>query len=106
VPAELSLACSGLRLDSLAGLVACPHKAGAVAFALCLTNLEIVMELDLVDEMNWEDSDKVEIISLEEAGLEEAPLAEETHRHGHVFRNGIHAYLDWYFDGSIENDDY
>jgi len=67
---------------------------------------EIVMELDLVDEMNWEDSDKVEIISLEEAGLEEAPLAEETHRHGHVFRNGIHAYLDWYFDGSIENDDY
>jgi len=67
---------------------------------------EIVMQLDLVDEMNWEDSDKVEIISLEEAGLEEAPLAEETHRHGHVFRNGIHAYLDWFFDGSIENDDY
>lgn len=26
--------------------------------------------LDLVDEMNWEDSDKVEFISLEEAGLE------------------------------------
>jgi len=63
-------------------------------------------QLDLVDEMNWEDSDKVEIISLEEAGLEEAPLAEETHRHGHVFRNGIHAYLDWYYDGSVENDDY
>ena len=27
--------------------------------------------LDLVDEMNWEDCDKVETISLEEAGLEE-----------------------------------
>lgn len=26
--------------------------------------------LDLVDEMQWEDSDKVEFISLEEAGLE------------------------------------
>jgi len=75
-------------------------------FALLFVYKEIVMELDLVDEMNWEDSDKVEIISLEEAGLEEAPLAEETHRHGHVFRNGIHAYLDWFFDGSIENDDY
>ena len=32
--------------------------------------------IDLVDEMNWEDSDKVEIISLEEAGFEEAPQAE------------------------------
>ena len=27
-------------------------------------------DLDLVDEMNWEDSDKVEFITLEEAGLE------------------------------------
>ena len=27
-------------------------------------------QLDLVDEMNWEDSDKVEFISLEDAGLE------------------------------------
>lgn len=26
--------------------------------------------LDLVDEMQWEDSDKVEFISLEDAGLE------------------------------------
>lgn len=26
--------------------------------------------LDLVDEMNWEDSDKVEFLTLEEAGLE------------------------------------
>lgn len=29
-------------------------------------------ELDLVDEMNWEDFDKVEFITLEEAGLENA----------------------------------
>jgi hypothetical protein len=28
--------------------------------------------LDLVDEMQWEDSDKVEFISLESAGLENA----------------------------------
>lgn len=28
--------------------------------------------LDLVDEMQWEDSDKVEFITLEEAGLENA----------------------------------
>lgn len=27
-------------------------------------------QLDLVDEMNWEDSDKIEFISLEAAGLE------------------------------------
>jgi hypothetical protein len=27
--------------------------------------------LDLVDEMQWEDSDKVEWVTLEEAGLEE-----------------------------------
>ena len=26
--------------------------------------------LDLVDEMNWEDSDKVEFLTLQEAGLE------------------------------------
>jgi hypothetical protein len=106
VPAELSLACGRPRLNLFIGL-ATPRKRGRgwLRPFVCLTK-EIVMELDLVDEMNWEDSDKVEIISLEEAGLEEAPLAEETHRHGHVFRNGIHAYLDWFFDGSIENDDY
>lgn len=27
-------------------------------------------QLDLVDEMQWEDSDKIEFISLEAAGLE------------------------------------
>ena len=50
--------------------------------------------------------DLVETVSLEDAGLEEQTLVEETHLHGHVFRNGIHAYLDWFYDGSIENDDY
>ena len=29
------------------------------------------LELDLVDEMQWEDSDKVEWLTLEEAGLEQ-----------------------------------
>ena len=83
-----------------------PAQAWAGMASPSLTFKEIVMDLDLVDEMNWENSDKVESISLEEAGLEEAALAEETHLHGHVFRNGIHAYLDWFFEGSIENDDY
>lgn len=27
-------------------------------------------QLDLVDEMQWEDSDKIEFVSLEDAGLE------------------------------------
>lgn len=27
-------------------------------------------ELDLVDEMQWEDSDKIEFVTLEQAGLE------------------------------------
>ena len=35
-----------------------------------LANLPL--ELDLVDEMQWEDSDKVEWLTLEEAGLEQA----------------------------------
>lgn len=30
-------------------------------------------DLDLVDEMEWEDCDKVEFLTLEEAGLEDAP---------------------------------
>ena len=56
--------------------------------------------MDLVDEMNWEDSDKVEIISLEEAGMEEAPLHTEIEaKSGTMFYLGIHAYLDWFYDG-------
>lgn len=65
------------------------------------------MNLDLVDEMNWEDSDKIEKLSLEEAGLEEESLTDEIEAtSGTVFRNGIHTYLDWFYEGSIENDDY
>jgi len=64
------------------------------------------MMIDLVDEMDWEDSDKVQKLTLEEAGYEEEMLVEETHLHGKVFRSGIHAYLDWFYDGSIENGDY
>jgi hypothetical protein len=60
--------------------------------------------LDLIDEMQWEDSDKVNKISLLEAGFEELPLEEETHLHGKVFRNGIYAYLNWFYDG--EQDDF
>ncbi|CAB4170000.1 hypothetical protein UFOVP907_42 [uncultured Caudovirales phage] len=55
--------------------------------------------LDLVDEMDWEDSDKVTILTLDEAGLEEPSLETETHRYGNVFRSGIIAYLDWFYDG-------
>jgi len=68
--------------------------------------MDISNEIDLVDEMNWEDSSKIEMLSLEDASLEEPALEEETHLHGKVFRNGIHAYLDWFYDGSIENGDY
>jgi hypothetical protein len=53
-------------------------------------------QLDLVDEMNWEDSDKVEKISLEEAGLEE----ENDHVHGvfHSNEGSLYNYLAWYYD--------
>ena len=42
--------------------------AGAVPALTKRTNMQ---ELDLVDEMAWEDSDKVEWLTLEEAGLEQ-----------------------------------
>lgn len=51
--------------------------------------------------------DLVETVSLETANLEEESLTDEIEAvSGTVFRNGIHAYLDWFYDGSIENDDY
>lgn len=57
-------------------------------------------ELDLVDEMNWEDCDKVERISLEEAGLEEEPLTTEIEAaSGTIFYQSIFAYLEWWGDG-------
>ena len=63
-------------------------------------------QLDLVDEMDWENNDKVEILSLKDAGLEEDSLDEGMHVHGKVFRSGIHSYLDWFYDGNIESGDY
>jgi hypothetical protein len=51
--------------------------------------------LDLVDEMNWEDSDKVEKLTLEEAGLEES-----SHTDQH-FKEGILDYMEWFYDGEL-----
>ena len=56
-------------------------------------------QLDLVDEMNWEDSDKVEKITLEEAGFE------ETNESDNAFKSGIYAYLDWFYDGEMSEFD-
>lgn len=54
------------------------------------------IQLDLVDEMEWEDCDKVEKITLEEAGLEET----NDHVHGvyHSSAGSIYSYLAWYYD--------
>jgi hypothetical protein len=49
--------------------------------------------LDLVDEMNWEDSGKVEKITLEDAGFEELSPMDA------AFNCSILAYLDWFYDG-------
>jgi hypothetical protein len=49
--------------------------------------------LDLVDEMNWEDSDKVERFTLEEASLEESNPMDV------AFSCSILAYCDWFYDG-------
>ena len=51
--------------------------------------------LDLVDEMNWEDSDKVDMLTLEEAGLEEDNESDNS------FKCGIFAYLNWFYDGDV-----
>ena len=48
-------------------------------------------QLDLVDEMQWENV--VDFETLEEVGLE------ETNPTDHVFKHGIHAYLEWFYDG-------
>jgi hypothetical protein len=55
--------------------------------------------LDLVDEMDWEDSDKVEKVTLEEAGLE------EWNETDNVFAAGIYAYLNWFYDGEMSEFD-
>lgn len=55
--------------------------------------------IDLVDEMNWEDSDKVERLTLEEAGLEESNPMDE------AFTCSILAYCDWFYDGAMSEFD-
>lgn len=60
---------------------------------------DIYNQLDLVDEMNWEDSPKVEKITLEEAGLE------ETNETDNSFMHGIYAYLNWFYDGEMSEFD-
>ena len=49
--------------------------------------------------MNWEDSPKVEKITLEEAGLE------ETNETDNSFMHGIYAYLNWFYDGEMSEFD-
>lgn len=56
-----------------------------------------IEELDLVDEMNWEDSPKVEKLSLSEAGLEE-----DENPVDNQFAAGIFAYLEWFYDGDLD----
>ena len=50
--------------------------------------------LDLVDEMNWEDSDKVERLTLEEAGLEESNPTDAQ------FASSVLMYCQWFYDGA------
>jgi len=49
--------------------------------------------IDLVDEMQWEDSDKIEKLSLEEAGIE------EENSNDLCFKNSIYSYTEWFYDG-------
>ena len=49
--------------------------------------------VDLVDEMNWEDSEKIEKLSLEEAGVEEENCNDLS------FKNSIYSYTSWFYDG-------
>ena len=54
------------------------------------------MQLDLVDEMQWEDV--VEFETLEEAGLEESTADEPTHGHYLSCEGSIYSYTDWFYD--------
>lgn len=49
-------------------------------------------QLDLVDEMQWEDCEKIDVISIEEAQLEETITFDERY-------SSIYTYLDWFHDG-------
>ena len=56
-------------------------------------------QLDLVDEMQWEDV--VEFETLEEAGLED-----EENPIDKCFASSIISYMDWFYEGSMEKGDY
>ena len=49
------------------------------------------MQLDLVDEMQWEDV--IEFETLEDAGFEETSPVDD------AFSVSIYAYTDWFYDG-------
>lgn len=55
--------------------------------------------LDLIDEADWENCGKVEVLTLEEAGLEEMNETDN------VFASGIYAYLNWFYDGEMSEFD-
>tara|TARA_B110000503_G_C7061335_1_gene376802 strand:- start:308 stop:508 length:201 start_codon:yes stop_codon:yes gene_type:complete len=65
-----------------------------------MTDKNLVETIDLVDEMEWEDCDKIEKVSLEEAGLEE-----ETCEMDEAFTHSIYAYLNWFYDGEMSEFD-
>jgi hypothetical protein len=56
------------------------------------------MQLDLVDEMQWEDV--IEFETLEDAGLEES-TEDDPSAHGHFLSSegSVYAYTDWFYDG-------
>lgn len=62
-----------------------------------MTNYTV--QFDLVDEMQWEDvaAERGLIISLEEAGLEEA---DDAPLHGvyHSSEGSVYSYTDWFYD--------
>jgi len=58
--------------------------------------METVMQLDLVDEMQWEDV--VECDSLDAVGLEE-PDSMPMFGGTNPLSNGIFAYTSWFYDG-------
>ena len=55
--------------------------------------MRVKEQLDLVDEMDWENCNKVEKLDLEAAGLEEPNELDTS------FKASIFAYLDWFYDG-------
>jgi hypothetical protein len=59
-----------------------------------------MFQLDLVDEMQWEDvADELGLlVSLEEAGLEEAN-DEPLHGQYHSNEGSIYSYTYWFYDG-------